>query len=320
MNLRTPPASCSLSLCRQAPTSTGHDEMTARWCGAARVRRGCSRRDQSDASSPPALQAAGCATASASMTGTRGPSVTASGYKRSRWSGRQPTPRCWTPAARSTRWVTVATSSSARSWRYSRPARGLPLRRRVRTHRRARAHDLGDQDPYGGPGIGRRATALIPDARLEVMPGAPRPFLDDPRRCGALIDQLLRRVPAPADRSQSDEAHAARPSAEGFWRARGRQDARQTGSTGERTPTSARGARVVAAAVWQNENDKRTPGESTFRPLVWPRRSHSVRKAPGPGISRWPGTEHRRQLLLASKESSVRRAGTLGGPPRQPGR
>ena len=64
----------------------------------------------------------------------------------------------------------------------------------------------GDEDPYGGPEIGRRAAALIPDAHLEVIPGRHAPFLDDPQRCGALIDQLLRRVAAPADRSRSDEA------------------------------------------------------------------------------------------------------------------
>jgi hypothetical protein len=40
--------------------------------------------------------------------------------------------------------------------------------------------------------IGRRATRLIPDAHLEVMPGRHAPFLDDRERCGALIDQLLR--------------------------------------------------------------------------------------------------------------------------------
>jgi len=52
----------------------------------------------------------------------------------------------------------------------------------------------GDQDPYGGPEIGRRACALIPDARLEVIPGRHAPFLDDPERCAALIDDLLRRA------------------------------------------------------------------------------------------------------------------------------
>jgi 2-hydroxy-6-oxonona-2,4-dienedioate hydrolase len=49
----------------------------------------------------------------------------------------------------------------------------------------------GDDDPYGGPEIGRRAAALIPDAHLEVIPGRHAPFLDDPERCGGLIDQLL---------------------------------------------------------------------------------------------------------------------------------
>jgi pimeloyl-ACP methyl ester carboxylesterase len=63
----------------------------------------------------------------------------------------------------------------------------------------------GDEDPYGGPEIGRRAAALIPDAQLEVIPARHAPFLDDPQRCGALIDQLLRRVAAPADGSRSDE-------------------------------------------------------------------------------------------------------------------
>jgi hypothetical protein len=35
----------------------------------------------------------------------------------------------------------------------------------------------GDEDPYGGPEIGRRAAALIPNAHLEVIPArhAPRP-------------------------------------------------------------------------------------------------------------------------------------------------
>jgi pimeloyl-ACP methyl ester carboxylesterase len=50
----------------------------------------------------------------------------------------------------------------------------------------------GDEDPYGGPEIGRRACAMMPDARLEVIPGRHAPFLDDPQRCGALIDDLVR--------------------------------------------------------------------------------------------------------------------------------
>jgi pimeloyl-ACP methyl ester carboxylesterase len=50
----------------------------------------------------------------------------------------------------------------------------------------------GDQDPYGEPEIGRRACELIPDARLEIVPGRHAPFLDDPARCGALIEELVR--------------------------------------------------------------------------------------------------------------------------------
>jgi pimeloyl-ACP methyl ester carboxylesterase len=49
----------------------------------------------------------------------------------------------------------------------------------------------GDEDPYGGPEIGQRACSLIPDARLEVIPGRHVPFLDDPERCGALIADLV---------------------------------------------------------------------------------------------------------------------------------
>jgi 2-hydroxy-6-oxonona-2,4-dienedioate hydrolase len=59
----------------------------------------------------------------------------------------------------------------------------------------------GDEDPYGGPEIGQRAAALIPNAHLEVIPGRHAPFLDDPQRCGALIDELLRGAVAPPDRS-----------------------------------------------------------------------------------------------------------------------
>ena len=52
----------------------------------------------------------------------------------------------------------------------------------------------GDDDPYGGPEIGRRAAAVMPDATLEILPGRHAPFLDDPDRCAALIEELLART------------------------------------------------------------------------------------------------------------------------------
>lgn len=50
----------------------------------------------------------------------------------------------------------------------------------------------GDEDPYGGPEIGRRACQLMPHSRLAIIPGRHAPFLDDPERCGALINDLVR--------------------------------------------------------------------------------------------------------------------------------
>lgn len=58
----------------------------------------------------------------------------------------------------------------------------------------------GDRDAYGGPEIGRRAAALMPSARLEVMPANHAPFLDDPQRCAALIEAF---VDAPRDARSS---------------------------------------------------------------------------------------------------------------------
>jgi pimeloyl-ACP methyl ester carboxylesterase len=46
---------------------------------------------------------------------------------------------------------------------------------------------LGDADVYGGPEIGRRAAALMPDAEVHVLPGGHAPFADDPQQCAALI-------------------------------------------------------------------------------------------------------------------------------------
>jgi pimeloyl-ACP methyl ester carboxylesterase len=46
---------------------------------------------------------------------------------------------------------------------------------------------MGDQDVYGGPEIVERAAALMPDARVHVMPGGHAPFADDPQRCAEII-------------------------------------------------------------------------------------------------------------------------------------
>jgi pimeloyl-ACP methyl ester carboxylesterase len=49
----------------------------------------------------------------------------------------------------------------------------------------------GADDVYGGPEIGQRAVALIPDAAIEVVPGNHAPFLDDPERLAAVIRELV---------------------------------------------------------------------------------------------------------------------------------
>ena len=46
---------------------------------------------------------------------------------------------------------------------------------------------LGDDDVYGGPKIGHRAAALMPDARVDVLPGGHAPFCDEPETCATLI-------------------------------------------------------------------------------------------------------------------------------------
>ena len=46
---------------------------------------------------------------------------------------------------------------------------------------------LGDDDVYGSPEIGRRAAALMPDARVDVLPAGHAPFADEPETCAALI-------------------------------------------------------------------------------------------------------------------------------------
>jgi pimeloyl-ACP methyl ester carboxylesterase len=46
---------------------------------------------------------------------------------------------------------------------------------------------VGDDDVYGPPSVCERAVALMPRARLHVVPGGHAPFADEPRRCAELI-------------------------------------------------------------------------------------------------------------------------------------
>jgi pimeloyl-ACP methyl ester carboxylesterase len=55
----------------------------------------------------------------------------------------------------------------------------------------------GDRDVFGAPSTGERACRLMPDARLEVVPGGHTPWMDEPDRCAELVTSFLaRRAPA----------------------------------------------------------------------------------------------------------------------------
>lgn len=49
----------------------------------------------------------------------------------------------------------------------------------------------GESDVYGAPDIGRRAVELMPNARLETLPGNHAIFLDDPVLCAQLIARFF---------------------------------------------------------------------------------------------------------------------------------
>jgi pimeloyl-ACP methyl ester carboxylesterase len=46
---------------------------------------------------------------------------------------------------------------------------------------------VGDADAYGPPSVCERAAALMPRARVHVVPGGHAPFADEPERCAELI-------------------------------------------------------------------------------------------------------------------------------------
>jgi 2-hydroxy-6-oxonona-2,4-dienedioate hydrolase len=49
----------------------------------------------------------------------------------------------------------------------------------------------GDDDPFGSVDVGRRASELMPRARLEVVSGGHLPWLDQPGRCASLATEFL---------------------------------------------------------------------------------------------------------------------------------
>ena len=51
----------------------------------------------------------------------------------------------------------------------------------------------GEDDVFAGPEYGRRACAVMPQARLEVLAGGHGPWWDDPQRCGELLSGFLAR-------------------------------------------------------------------------------------------------------------------------------
>jgi pimeloyl-ACP methyl ester carboxylesterase len=61
--------------------------------------------------------------------------------------------------------------------------------------RRLRAPTLivwGDHDPVGGPEVAHAVAQLIPEARLELLPGGHVPYLGDPGRVARLVSAFVR--------------------------------------------------------------------------------------------------------------------------------
>jgi pimeloyl-ACP methyl ester carboxylesterase len=50
----------------------------------------------------------------------------------------------------------------------------------------------GDQDPVGGVEVAETTARLIPDARLELLPGGHVPYLSDPERAAELLVEFVR--------------------------------------------------------------------------------------------------------------------------------
>lgn len=59
----------------------------------------------------------------------------------------------------------------------------------------------GEDDVFAGPEYGRRACAVMPDARLEVLTGGHCPWTDHPDRCAQLLSAFLDTSDASAERA-----------------------------------------------------------------------------------------------------------------------
>ena len=126
---------------------------------------------------------------------TRGSLTVGSGARCSRETGLHPTPSHDRKAAGTRRRPTTISTRRRLAFEDA-DAACTPIRpglvpesRRVVAQLgegRALAVDLpGFRPSTAGPKVGERAVALMPDARLEVLPGGHAPFLDDPERCRA---------------------------------------------------------------------------------------------------------------------------------------
>lgn len=51
----------------------------------------------------------------------------------------------------------------------------------------------GEHEPLGSVAVAQAMTDLIPDARLEVLPGAHAPWLGDPARAAAVVTDFVTR-------------------------------------------------------------------------------------------------------------------------------
>jgi 2-hydroxy-6-oxonona-2,4-dienedioate hydrolase len=52
----------------------------------------------------------------------------------------------------------------------------------------------GNNDPFGGPDIGKRATGMMPNAELQEIQAGHLPYVDEPAECATIIQKFLSEV------------------------------------------------------------------------------------------------------------------------------